>query len=56
MVIVAMAQAVTDYNTTFAIEQQLGLLAWELGGGTRSGETPATPSAVGSLDQRFDSG
>ncbi len=48
MIVVAMAQAVTDYNMTFSVEQRLGLLAWELGGGTtgNSGD-PATPEAVG---------
>ena len=48
MITVAMAQAVTDYNMTFSVEQRLGLLAWELGGGSPAEpEIPGTPAAVG---------
>lgn len=49
MVVVAMAQAVTDYNTTFMVEQRLGLLAYELGRGGAPVPVPeATPGVVSS--------
>jgi beta-lactamase class A len=46
IVAVALAQAVVDYDTTFAVEQRIGLLAWEIGGGEL--EPAASPvDAVG---------
>ncbi|MDQ2683157.1 MAG: class A beta-lactamase-related serine hydrolase [Chloroflexota bacterium] len=46
VVAVALAQAVVDYDTTFAVEQRIGLVAWEIGGGEP--EPVASPAdAVG---------
>lgn len=54
MVVAALAQAVTNTDTTFSIEQRIGLFAYGYGGGAPGEPTPAqNAEAVGVDPKRF---